>query len=559
MLTVPMYMLQLYDRVLSTGSGETLLLLSGLAVCLLGVQAILNVIRSRILVRVAMRLETGLREKIVSIHLGSATRGRFTNTQGLDDLAEVRGFLCGGGLVTLFDAPWMPIYIGVIFLFHPLLGWIALSGALILLAIAVGGSALTRGVMRTARSHNAEQQRTMQAYMRNAEIIGAMGNRETLIRQWRRIADRALSSWATGSDRAGVISALAKYVRLVLQIAMLGAGVGLAIGHEITPGTIIAGSIIMARGLAPVEGAIVGWRAIVSAREAARRLRALLTSGDLHQPTITIPTASGRVTVEKLGYQTPDGDRALLHGVNFTLKPGEALGITGPSGSGKTTLARLLVGVMQPTAGAIRLDGARLSHLHEINRGRLIGYMQQDIQLFAGKIWQNIARLDDNPKSEDVTVAAQKAYFHDRVLDMPNGYDTDIGDGGALLSGGQQRMLGLARAFYGDPKLLVLDEPGAGLDGDGQAALLRAIAGTKAAGVTVIVISHQPSLHIHMDTMLLLHAGQPAFYGPRAEFLARFAGSSAASVANRAARTGAPSGPAAVPHLVPIPEMEGQR
>ncbi len=519
MLVSPLYMLQIYDRVLTSRSLDTLVALTLLAVGLIALNATLDLVRSRLLVRLGARLDRKLNEPVFSAlferRLAGQGRG---GSQSLRDLEALRGFLAGNGLTSLFDSPWTPAFIGLIFLFHPVLGGIALAGAVLLFAVALTSEFATRRPLRRSGAGALLAYDYADAALRNAEAIRAMGMLPNLRARWRERHDDALANQGLAAERGGVMTALARFIRPVLQVAMLGGGAYLVLREAISPGVMIASSIIMGRALAPVEGAISHWRSFVAARGARDRLRDLLEAGPDAAEPMALPDPRGRVTLSNAVVVPPGGKRPVLHDITLALEPGEVLGVIGPSASGKSSLARLLVGVWAPRAGHVRLDGADLSQWHPDALGPHIGYLPQDVELFDGTVAENIARMAE-PDAQAVVAAGRLAAAHDMILSLPGGYNTPIGDGGCVLSGGQRQRLGLARALYGTPALIVLDEPNASLDAEGEQALVGAIGRLRGLGRATVVISHRPSLLNAVDRVLLLRAGRMEMLGPRDEVM----------------------------------------
>lgn len=522
MLTAPLYMLQVYDRVLTSRSHPTLIALTILAGGMLLVMGALDFIRSRILVRSGARIDEKLNGSVFNAVFQKCLTDRdMQGGQPLRDLDAVRQFLTGPGPFALFDAPWMPVYIAVIFLFHPMLGLIALSGACLLFAFALHNEILTRGPLQRANMLSGQANAFATSSLRNADAIAAMGMGPAMLNRWRRQHLAGLSIQGVASDRAGVISAATKAIRMFLQVAILGVGAALAIDQIITPGAMIAASIIMGRALAPVEQALGHWRGFVGARTAKRRLQELLAAYNAQDDAMQLPPPEGRLAVEALAAAPPGVAKPVLRDVSFSLDPGDALGVIGPSASGKTTLARLLVGVWPSLAGTIRLDGATVYDWPSDALGRYVGYLPQDVALFDGTVAENISRFDEEPDPEAIVAAARKANVHDMILHLPQGYDTRIGENGSTLSGGQRQRIGLARALYGDPILVVLDEPNSNLDAAGDEALTEAILGLKARGATVVVMAHRPSAIAAVDKLLFLLDGRVVAFGPKEDVLAK--------------------------------------
>jgi len=518
-LTVSLYMMQVFDRVLATRSIDTLLWLTLVAVSAIGLLALLEGVRSQIMQRVALWTEGQVAPEGFARALEATLRGRPYRMEALRDLGTCRAWLSGPGALTLYDVPWVPIYLGVIFLLNPLLGWIATGGAAILFALALASELATAGPLRQANTAAMVSQRRADAISRNAEAADAMGMVPALLRLWRDGVAQSTPLQQVAADRAALLSSITKFVRLAVQIAILGVGAWLTLRQQMTSGAAIAGSIIMGRALAPVEQLIGGWKGLVQTRQAFRRLRAFLAMPRLRPEAEALPAPTGRLSAERLSWAPPGQATPFIKAVTFTLEPGESLGIIGPSGSGKTTLLRLLAGTLAPLAGHSRLDGADLATWPREDLGRHIGYLPQDVELFEGTVFRNIARLQPEASPETVHRAAKLAGCHEAILRLPQGYETEIGE--TALSGGQRQMVGLARALYGDPRLVILDEPDSSLDGDAEARLLEGLSGLKAIGATVVLVSHRPSLVQGVDKVLVLRDGAAELFGPRAEVMSR--------------------------------------
>lgn len=521
MLTAPLYMLQVFDRVLTSRSVDTLLALSLIAVVALATLAFLEGVRSLALGRAGTWLDRALASVVLRIGLEDRIAGNAgADAQGLRDLNAVRSFISGPAMFPLLDAPWIPLFLGVIFVLHPALGWLALGGACVLLALAVANELVTRRPLQEATTLQLEATHEAEAAIRNADVIEAMGMFQAVARRWDTRQHEAHALQQRASERSGALSALSKFCRLALQIAMLGVGAWLVLGHELTPGGMIAGTILLGRALAPVDQAMGSWRQFVAARGAWARLGEQIERGAAPVETMTLPRPTGRIECEDVTYRHRRTGDPTLKSVSFALEPGRILGIVGPSAAGKTTLARLLIGNLRPALGHVRLDGMDVAAWPSDDRGRHIGYLPQTVELFSGTIRENIARLGPG-ESEAVIDAAQLAGVHEMVLRLEDGYDTDIGDGGAALSAGQRQRVGLARALYGDPSLVVLDEPNSNLDQTGLDALVGALEALRERGTTVVVVAHQPHVVRHVDALLVLGAGQVQMSGPRDEVLAR--------------------------------------
>ena len=520
MLAVPLYMMQIFDRVLTTGHIDTLLVLTAMVAAALIVFGLLDALRGRILARAGAWLEGELGGPVLSAAVSDALRvGGGVSAQGLRDLAAVRSYVGGPSVTPLFDAPWAPVFLAVVFLIHPLLGWIGLGGALLLAVCAVANDLTTRRRMAAANDAQAAALNEADAAVRNADTIAAMGMLPALVQRSGYTAPGGLRRQVAASDIAFAITAFAKASRFALQVAMLGVGAWLVIGVEMSPGGMIAASIVLARGLAPVEQSIGGWRAFVAARAAWRRLDDLLRrSAPAAEPGTVLPRPTGTLELEGVNYAPPGRRSAVLRGVSLRVEAGEMLGIVGPSGAGKTTLVRLIVGTLAPTVGHVRLDGADMAAWPAADRGRHVGYLPQNIELFAGTVRDNIARLGDAP-DEAVIEAAKLADAHRIVLGLDAGYETRIGEGGVPISNGQRQRIALARAVFGDPALVVLDEPNAHLDGDGEWALVRALDALRERGVTVVLIAQRAPVMVKADRIVVIKDGKMARYGPADEVL----------------------------------------
>lgn len=518
MLVGPLYMLQIYDRVLTSGSVPTLVYLSVAAVGLILVSAILEFLRSRILVRLNGGLEQRLTESLFSGIFKTPLDEQNNSTQPLRDMETVRSFLTGPGLITFFDAPWAPIFLVLIFALHPILGFISLAGALLLFGLAVASEIFTRKLLVNASQNSGAAMSFADNAIRNREVIEALGMLQGLQKRWYQRYASGQASQARASDRSGLLTACAKFIRPLLQVAMLGAGAVLVLNLEITAGVMIASSIIMGRALAPVQGAINSWKNFVLARAAHRRLAEFFAATETAEMQSSLPKPVGSVSVERVVAPAPGGTVPVIKGISFAVAPGECVGIIGPSAAGKSTLSRLLVGVWKPTSGQVRLDGADIAKWNHLELGPHLGYLPQDVELFEGTVAENISRFDDG-EPQAVIEAAKKAGVHELILQLEKGYDTNIGPGGRVLSGGQRQRIGLARALYGEPSLVVLDEPNSNLDAEGEEALRRALIGLKERGATAVVIAHRPSVLSVVEKLLVLKDGLIEHFGPKEEVL----------------------------------------
>lgn len=523
-LTGSMYMLQVYDRVIPSRSIPTLI---GLTVLMLGLfvaNGVLDMVRTRIMSRIGLKVDEALRDQVFGALQTVSLRGRTEGDglQAIRDLDRVRGFLSGMGPTALFDLPWIPIYLVIIFLLHPLMGWFSVGGAAILVAITIATDLTSKGPSLKAAQSGSVRLALASATTRNAEVIRAMGLGPQVQKRWIELNENHLRDQIQATDAVSGMSVSSKMLRLLLQSGILGLGAYLVVYNEVSAGAIIAGSIIMSRALAPIETAIQHWRGFIDARQSARRLKALLQAvGDDDRDLTELPAPQKTLSVESLSVAPPGQTRPTVLSVSFTLQAGDALGIIGPSGSGKSTLARALVGAWQPVrgAGAVRLDGAALDQWTPGALGKHIGYLPQDIQLFEGTVAENISRLDPDASSESIVAAAQDAGAHDLIVGMPDGYQTKLGDNGAGLSAGQRQRIALARALYGRPFFVVLDEPNSNLDSAGDVALSAAIKGIRERGGIAVVIAHRPSALAHIDKVMAMAGGQVQAFGPKEEVL----------------------------------------
>ncbi len=525
MLAGPLYMLQIYDRVLTSKSVPTLLVLFGLVSVMYITYAAIEALRSRMLIRYAGLVETTLGPKLfrVSVRLGMISPNA-SQMDPLRDLDTVRQFLSGAGPLALFDLPWIPLYLGIVFVFHPLLGWLALAGALTLIVLMIANEFYSRMPARRASDAAAQRQRQSDTARTNAEAISAMGMAAPLSDRWMASANTLSAANQIGSDRSSFFASLTKALRYLLQSAMLTMGAYLAIEGQISPGLLIASSIISSRALAPIEQVVASWKGFVAARQASARLKHLLSATHQTQPQTVLPSPTQSLTVQNLA-SGPYSDRApVIGGFNFQLRAGEGLGILGMSGSGKSTLGRALVGVWPALRGEISLDGSALQQYGEGALGAAIGYLPQRVELFGGTIAQNIARFSPDASDKDIIAAAKLARVHAMIAAMPDGYDTILGELGGGLSAGQAQRIGLARALYGNPFLIVLDEPNSNLDGEGDAALKEAVVHARSRGAIVIVIAHRASAIASVDKLLFIQNGRQTYYGAKNEVLRQISG-----------------------------------
>ncbi len=524
-LTGSFYMLQIYDRVIPSRSLPTLIALSALAGALYVGQAALDFFRSRILLRTARSIDERLSPDVFTLvaRLPLIGQGSGIGLQPLRDLDQVRSFLAGAGPLGFFDLPWMPFYLGICFLFHPLIGLAVSIGALFLISLTICAEVFTRKPIKTAATHGAVRNNLAEATRRNAEVVMAMGMANRLGAAWAALNQKHLDAHERASDVASGLGGVSKAARMALQSGVLGIGAYLVIQDQATAGIIIAGSILSARALAPIEQVITHWKAFSSARQGWSRLRELFTAVPKRGEALPLRRPTSALSVEGVCLNPPGTKRLVVNDVSFVLKSGMGLGIIGPSASGKSSLARGLVGVWRPVRGDVRLDGAALDQFPPEALGQYMGYLPQDIELFDGTIGQNIARFDSKADSESIIRAAEQAGVHDLIVRLPHGYDTRIGEGGMALSGGQRQRIALARALYNEPFLVVLDEPNSNLDAEGEQALAQAIGGVRARGGIVVVIAHRPSGLAGVDQVLVMANGEAKAFGPKEQILRRMA------------------------------------
>lgn len=525
MLAPAIYMLQVYDRVLASSNQMTLLMLTLLVLGLFVFMGVLEWVRSFVVIRLGTQMDMRLNQRVYTAAFeASLKNGSLGAGQALNDLTSLRQFATGNALFAFFDAPWFPIYLMVIFLFHPWLGAMALAGAVLLVLLALLNQRVAREPLAEAGRISIRATQKAGANLRNAEVIEAMGILANLRQRWLTEHRSFLGQQNLASERTAAVSAWSKGVRLALQSLMLGLGALLAVAGEITPGMMIAGSILIGRVLGPLDQLIAVWGQWSSARQAYERLDQLLQAHPPREAGMNLPAPRGELRVESVSACAPGGRVPVLSNIGFTLEAGDVLGILGPSGCGKSSLARLLVAAQPVLTGKVRLDGADMHQWDKAVLGPYIGYLPQDVQLFAGSIAENIARFGE-VDAEQAVAAAQMAGVHDMILRLPQGYDTCLGDGGSGLSGGQKQRIGLARALYGLPALIVLDEPNANLDETGEQALLATITRLKELGRTVVLITHKPTLLKGANKLLLLRAGQMQAFGPAERVLQELQGS----------------------------------
>lgn len=519
MLTSPFYMLQVYDRVVTSRSLETLLFLTIIMVFLFGVLGVLEWVRSRILVRVSNQIDQFLSHRVYSAMFNAGVKMPNQRTaQPLSDLTSIRQFLTGNGLFAFFDAPWFPIYIGMLFLFHPAFGWFALGAGAILFGIAILNEKLTKKSLTEANGENLKAQNLASSNLRNSEVLHAMGMLPGIMGRWNKQHKSFLHKQTEASDQAGVFANLSKVLRMIFQSAILGLGAYYVVLNEMSPGMMIAGSILMGRALAPLDLLIGSWAGFNNARTARTRLEELLKAFPQEDRNMSLPQPEGQLDAVNLFVGPPNTRTPTLKGVNFKVQPGDLVGIIGPSAAGKSTLAKAILGIWPTMNGTLRIDGAEVQHYNRDEIGPYIGYLPQDIELFNGTVSENIARFG-NLDPDKVVQAAKKAGVHEMILQLPDAYDTRIGVDSGALSGGQRQRIGLARALYGSPKIIVLDEPNSNLDELGEKALGDTMQILKQEQVTTFVISHRTSILKSIDKLMVLKEGQMQMFGPKEEVM----------------------------------------
>jgi ATP-binding cassette subfamily C exporter for protease/lipase len=520
MLTPTLYMLQVFDRVMMSQSHLTLLMVSLLALLLFGFMAFAEWARSIMLVRIGVKLD-----QAVSLRVFKASFLSYLNptetapSRAFTDLTQLRQFMTGNGAFAFFDVPWIPIYLAVLFLLHPWLGIAAIIFALIQGAIAVWGNAVTKQAQPVATKAQADTQNYLQSKLRNVEVLSSMGMLGSLYRRWQAKQHQALMLSGALQQRAGVVSGISKFVRYAQQTLNLGIGAWLVIRGELGPGAMIAANVMMSRALAPIDLLVTTWPQFLTAKEAYGRLQVLLGFQHTGRDQVVTQPPLGNLTIDSLTVRVPGRDKPLLENVTFSALPGRVTVVLGPSGSGKSTLARAMLGIWPGFEGRILLDDQAVERITRESLGKHLGYLPQDIELFDGTIAENIARIGE-VDSEQVIQAAEAAGLHQIILRFPNGYDSRVGQGGSFLSGGQRQRIGLARALYGSPSLVVLDEPNANLDEEGENALLKSVELLKSQGKTVVLISHRPGVIKVADRLVILQDGKLVANGPRDGVLA---------------------------------------
>jgi PrtD family type I secretion system ABC transporter len=520
MLTGPLFMLQVYDRVLTSGSVPTLIALVVLIGVLYALYGFLEFIRARLMMRVGRLADENLRNRAFDIAQWHALQGDPQLRLGpVNDMITLRQFLAGPGPFAFFDMPWAPVYLAVIYMLHPVLGIASAIAVVLLAALAFVNNRLIREPTAEAQKATVAAQTMSEQALRNAEVARVMGMTSALRARWSAQQQEALDAQTLATDRGGFSAAFSRTLRLMFQSGILALGAWLAIRQEISPGSMIAASIIMSRALAPVEQAVGHWQPFLNFRSAWHRLTMLMMKTPEAAEPMPLPQPTGQLCAEGLTAFVPDSDKPIIYNINFAVKPGTGLGIIGPTGAGKSTLARALVGVWPRIRGKVQLDGADIRQWDPDQLGRHVGYLPQEVELFDGTIADNISRFQPEAEPDQIVQAARQAAVHDMIVRLPDGYNTRVGNGGHRLSAGQLQRVGLARAMFGDPVLLILDEPNANLDAEGEAALVQAVDNARKRGSTVVVVAHRPSALAAIDTLLMLKEGQQIAFGPKDEVL----------------------------------------
>ncbi|MDP3856082.1 type I secretion system permease/ATPase [Phenylobacterium sp.] len=521
-MAMPLYTFQIYGRVLASYSVPTLLVITFAVLAAFVVSGLIDDYRARVMVNFGVVMDQRVSGKVFSALFDGVVRGNPSmRSQALRDLDSFRQMLTGPAFGSLFDLPWMPVFIIVLFIIDPLIGVVTLMGAVILIGITIAQDRATRPALRDANDAALRSYAFTDAALRNGEVVRAMGMVEPLGQRWAAFRSITMERSAVASERASALSNVSKFARQAIQVLIIGIGAYLVVKGQIHSGLLFANMILAARALQPIERLVGSWDGLNQGYRSYVRLTALFKDWKPLPPATSLPTPIGQLSVEGVNFAPPGANRFVLQGVSLKVEPGEMLGIIGPSGAGKSSLARLLVGIWQPNSGAVRLDGADVYSWDRVEFGKHVGYLPQDTELFSGSIRDNIARFRPDVDDEAVVWAAQTAGVHQLILRLPNGYDTELGEGGHVLSAGQRQRVGLARAVLGAPRLLVLDEPNAALDAEGEDALVNALDALKAGGATIVIVSHKPSVFRSADKMLLLRDGRVELFGPRDQVMAR--------------------------------------
>jgi ATP-binding cassette subfamily C protein len=513
LLILPFYCIQVFDRVITSGSVETLVGLTAIAVIGLAFGAAFDAIRGRILTRFAVIFEQALAPRVLEASIfQSGTDG--ASAQDLGRVRELRNFLSSGMVATLLDAPFLPAFVLILYLIYPWFGALTLIGSAILLALAFLSATISRSEVAQASGSAVRTQALLDSIVKHARLVRAMGWSQGAIREFLRINDAALAPVVRATEQVAAIAAIARALRMMLQVSAIGLGAWLVLQNELLPGGMIAGSILISRTLQPVENLLSAWRALTSAQDAWVRIGDVLAAGGRRRRHTRLPPPTGALEVSRVVYQLPGAKRPILSGISFSCRPGEITVVIGPTGAGKSTLLRMIAGLEQPSAGTIRLDGASLDNWDPDLLGQFVGYLPQDVELLGGTVAEAIAGFDDQARDEDIVAAAILANAHEMILSLPQAYQTEIGREGSKLSGGQRQRIGLARAFYGCRRLMLLDEPNSNLDPDGEEALCAALRAAQARGATFVIVTHRPRLLTIADSVLFLRDGKQVAFGP---------------------------------------------
>ncbi len=522
MLSTPLFSMQVLDRVLGSQNTNTLLMLTLVIILALSLLGIIQAARAFAMNKMGSWLENKLSETVFSNSIKLSLESKaMANSQQLRDLQTVKTFLTSPGLISIMDMPWAIIFIIVLFILHTSIGFLALIAGTVLIVFGIIADRSTKPLIEMNNENFIKSMRQVDQSTRNAEVIEVMGMKDNIISSWQKMNQEVQKTQNLVTKRQAIFMEITKFFRLVIQISVTALGAYLVIQGQITSGTIIASSSLVGRALAPFEAAINSWKGFVTYRKSYERLTKSFTRYKNDSDKMSLPHPEGEIDVENVYFAPPGVPKHILKGINFSLKKGEVLAIIGPSASGKTTLAKLLVGIANPSIGTVRIDGASLKDWKKEELGPHVGYLPQDVELFSGTVKENIARMHSDPHYEDVVVAAQLAGVHDMILQLPQGYDSSVGLDGSMLSGGQKQRIGLARTFYGEPKFIVLDEPNASLDTQGEEALMTAISVAKEKEITTIIISHKTSILSIVDKILVMKDGMVGSFGPKKEVLAK--------------------------------------
>jgi len=550
LLALPLYSLQVLDRVMSSHSYSTLLWLTLLMLVLLFAYILLQIARSALTTKLGDWLEIQLAPKLLSNSVQLTSIGYVTSAgQHQRDLANIKGFLSNGGLTTIFDAPFSLLSLLIIYMINVELGLVTLLGAFLLFGFGILTEFATKRLLDMASRINIKSLSIAETASRNAETIEAMGMMDNIVAHWKQYNQKHMEIQDKVSNRANLILSASRYVRFALQMAITGFGAYLALQNQLSVGGMIASSILAARTLAPFEAAISVWKQFVQARDSYKRLQQAFEQMPQFRGNMALPAPKGQVTIDQVLYRPPRSDKTIIKGVSLSINPGEMMGIIGPAGAGKSTLARMIIGILPPTAGAIRLDGADTFKWNRADFGKYVGYLPQDVELFSGTIKDNIARMDLKASPEDVYRAAMLAGAHEMILQLPRGYETEYSQHIISLSPGQRQRIGMARALYGNPRLLVLDEPNSNLDGEGERALLESLQRVKNAKITCILVAHRPSIVAFTDKILVLRNGLAELFGPREQVLQKYTSGPSSNPPQPSAGPAAGGAAAAIPSV----------